>query len=168
MRFLLLRRLCNDLLTSLDCCMPHARHLVPTSPMNVSPSPSPPNAFSGLAGIRRRCIEGRGKLNYVFNRMTGCEDGLIRTYGLENVAGAGKTAITHSLSRRCYDEGILSSPSSFDREIHNAVDWYSSRSPKVWPQEIPLAGYVPTAATLSRANETLLRLSSLDSLQFSF
>ena len=134
-----------------------------------SPGPHKPREclpltiFSGrlqrLAGVRRGCIEGRGKLNYVFNRMTGREDGLIRTYGLENVAGAGKTAITHSLSRRCYDEGILSSPSSFDREIHNAVDWYSSRSPKVWPQEIPLAGYVPMAATLSRANETLLRLS---------
>ena len=80
----------------------------------------PLTIFSGrlqrLAGVRRGCIEGRGKLNYVFNRMTGREDGLIRTYGLENVAGAGKIAITHSLSRRCYDEGILSSSSSFDRE----------------------------------------------------
>ena len=104
-------------------------------------------------------------MNYAFDRMTGHEDGAILIYGLENVAGAGKTAIAHSSVGRCY---ILCSSPSFDRENpeRNRLQFLT------FAQDLaardPLAGYVPTAATLSRANVTLLRLSSLDSLQFSF
>lgn len=35
---------------------------------------------------------------------------------LESVAGGGKTAFTHSLAARCYDEGCLGSAFFFDRE----------------------------------------------------
>jgi hypothetical protein len=36
---------------------------------------------------------------------------------LSDVAGSGKTAIAHSVSQRCHDEGILGSSFFFNREI---------------------------------------------------
>lgn len=64
------------------------------------------------------CIDGTREsfLDDALDRMTTKDDGPIRIYGLENLAGTGKTAIAHSLARRCYEKGILGSSFFFDRE----------------------------------------------------
>lgn len=76
--------------------------------------------YADGAGCRKEkgCIEGTREafLEDVFDRITAEDDGPIRIYGLENLAGVGKTAIGHSLARRYYDEGILGSTFFFDRE----------------------------------------------------
>lgn len=94
--------------------------------------------------------------------MTGREGRPFRVYGLENVAGAGKTAIAHSLTRQCYDEGILCSSFPFDRENPERIRLLFVTIAQDLAARDPLAGYMPTSATLSRASVTLLRLSSLD------
>ena len=59
--------------------------------------------YAGGAGCREEkgCIEGTWEafLEDVFDRMTAEGDGPIRIYGLENLAGVGKTAIAHPLDR---------------------------------------------------------------------
>lgn len=76
--------------------------------------------YADGAGWRKEkgCIEGTREafLNEIFDRMTTKDDGPIRIYCLENLAGIGKTAIAHSFAKRCYDKGILGSSFFFDRE----------------------------------------------------
>ena len=101
--------------------------------------------YADGAGCRKEkgCIEGTREafLEDVFDRMTAGDDGPIRIYGLENLAGVGKISIAHSLARRYYGEGILGPSFFFGREN---LEW--SRLPCITIAQ-DLAARDPTGRT---------------------
>lgn len=89
----------------------HVSYAVPNLPYAEAASWS--KAKGCLSGTRVTILDD------AFGRMTRAADDVDQRpvlEVLESVAGGGKTAFTHSLAARCYDEGCLGSAFFFDRE----------------------------------------------------